>query len=98
MLDSPANDELAEAEQAAIDHMNADHSDAIDVYARAFAKADETAAGRSSASTPKASISLRATTAGGSSSPNRWPAQRELRQTLVGLAQQGRRSIAQPPD
>src|SRR5262245_8713116 len=34
-----ANVGLADAEQPAIDHMNADHRDAIDVYARAFAKA-----------------------------------------------------------
>ena len=27
-------------EQGALDHMNSDHRDAIDVYARAFAKAD----------------------------------------------------------
>jgi putative heme iron utilization protein len=37
----PANEELAEAEQPAIDHMNADHHDAVDVYARAFAKAGD---------------------------------------------------------
>jgi putative heme iron utilization protein len=35
-----ANTELALAEQPALDHMNADHRDAIDVYARAFAGAD----------------------------------------------------------
>ncbi len=34
------NDELASSEQSALDHMNADHRDAVDIYARAFAKAD----------------------------------------------------------
>jgi hypothetical protein len=34
-----ANAELAEAEQAALDHMNADHREAIDIYAHAFARA-----------------------------------------------------------
>ena len=41
VFDGPANDELADAEQPALDHMNADHRDAIDVYARAFAKATD---------------------------------------------------------
>ena len=41
IFNGPANDELIAAEQPAIDHMNADHSDAIDVYARAFAKATD---------------------------------------------------------
>jgi heme oxygenase (biliverdin-IX-beta and delta-forming) len=35
-----ANAELALAEQPALDHMNADHGEAVDVYARAFARAD----------------------------------------------------------
>ena len=35
-----ANKELASAEQPALDHMNSDHRDAIDVYARAFAGAE----------------------------------------------------------
>ncbi len=37
---SPALDALAASEQGAIDHMNADHSDAIDLYAAHFARAD----------------------------------------------------------
>jgi len=36
---SPALDALAESEQSALDHMNADHLDAISVYARHFANA-----------------------------------------------------------
>lgn len=39
LVDSPANAVLAASEQSAIDHMNADHRDAINVYAMAFAKA-----------------------------------------------------------
>jgi len=39
LTDSPALDALAESEQSALDHMNADHLDAIGVYARHFAKA-----------------------------------------------------------
>jgi putative heme iron utilization protein len=39
IADLPANAELADAEQSALDHMNADHADAVDVYARAFARA-----------------------------------------------------------
>lgn len=35
-----ANAELALAEQPALDHMNAEHGEAIDVYARALARAD----------------------------------------------------------
>jgi putative heme iron utilization protein len=41
ILDSAANRELADAEQPAIDHMNADHGEAIDIYARTFAGAAE---------------------------------------------------------
>lgn len=36
---SPVAAELASAEQAALDHMNADHGDAVTLYARHFAKA-----------------------------------------------------------
>lgn len=36
------NEELAGAEAAALAHMNSDHGDAVDVYARAFAKARDT--------------------------------------------------------
>ncbi|UXN59401.1 HugZ family protein [Phyllobacterium zundukense] len=36
---SPVNEELAEAERGAVDHMNEDHSDAIALYARFYAKA-----------------------------------------------------------
>jgi hypothetical protein len=39
VADLPTNEALAEGEQPAIDHMNADHRDAVDVYAHAFAKA-----------------------------------------------------------
>lgn len=38
---SPVNDELAAAEQGAVEHMNKDHTDAIGLYARFFAKAPE---------------------------------------------------------
>lgn len=37
LVDSPANAALARAEASAVEHMNADHSDAVEVYARAFA-------------------------------------------------------------
>jgi putative heme iron utilization protein len=40
LVDSPANAALAASEQAAINHMNADHREAINVYALAFAGAD----------------------------------------------------------
>ncbi len=36
---NPANEELAAAEQSAIDHMNKDHAEAIALYARFYAKA-----------------------------------------------------------
>ena len=39
LTDSPANEGLSSSEQSAIVHMNEDHRDAIDVYARAFAGA-----------------------------------------------------------
>jgi putative heme iron utilization protein len=39
VADFAANAELADAEQGALDHMNADHRDAVDVYAHAFARA-----------------------------------------------------------
>lgn len=39
LVSGPVNDELAASEQAALDHMNADHLDAIAVYAHHFAKA-----------------------------------------------------------
>jgi putative heme iron utilization protein len=39
LVEGAINDELADAEQPALDHMNADHLDAIAVYARHFARA-----------------------------------------------------------
>ena len=39
ITEGPATDSLAASEQGAIDHMNADHLDAISVYARYYAKA-----------------------------------------------------------
>lgn len=39
LLSGSVNDELAASEQGALDHMNADHRDAIAIYARHFAKA-----------------------------------------------------------
>lgn len=41
IADHPANEALSGAEQPAIDHMNSDHRDAVDAYARAFAGARE---------------------------------------------------------
>lgn len=42
LLSGPvAGDELAEAEQGAVEHMNKDHSDAVALYARHFARAGE---------------------------------------------------------
>ena len=38
---SPVNEELAAAEKGAVDHMNEDHSDAIALYARYYAKAPD---------------------------------------------------------
>jgi putative heme iron utilization protein len=38
---SPANSALAAAEQSAVAHMNADHRDAVAIYARAFARAPD---------------------------------------------------------
>ncbi|TIL69514.1 MAG: HugZ family protein, partial [Mesorhizobium sp.] len=40
VIAGPIVEELAEGEQSALDHMNADHLDAIAVYARHFAKAE----------------------------------------------------------
>ena len=37
---SPANESLSAAEAGAIEHMNADHADAVELYARYFARAD----------------------------------------------------------
>lgn len=39
IADHPANGSIATAEQSAVEHMNADHRDAVDAYARAFAGA-----------------------------------------------------------
>jgi putative heme iron utilization protein len=39
LIESPANAAIAASEQSAITHMNSDHRDAINVYARAFAGA-----------------------------------------------------------
>ena len=39
IVEGPATDALAASEQGAIEHMNADHLDAISVYARHYAKA-----------------------------------------------------------
>ncbi len=41
LTDSPANPALAASEQSAIAHMNADHREAVRVYARAFANAPD---------------------------------------------------------
>ena len=40
VVEGSATDGLADSEQGAIDHMNADHADAIAVYARHYAKAE----------------------------------------------------------
>jgi putative heme iron utilization protein len=97
VLEGPATDELAEAEQPALDHMNTDHSDAIDIYARAFARADG------------GSWSLTGIDAEGIDIACGDDFRRiffveplgsaaELRQALVTLAQQGRRSITEARD
>lgn len=39
LVESPALDAIADAEQSALDHMNADHREAIAIYARHFGKA-----------------------------------------------------------
>jgi putative heme iron utilization protein len=94
IVDSSANDELIEAEQAAIDHMNADHSDAADVYARAFAKAGTT--GWTITGIDAEGIDI----ASGDDVRRVFFAEplasaAQLRSTLVRLAQNGRRSIAE---
>jgi len=97
VFDGPATDELADAEQPALDHMNADHSDAIDVYARAFAGAD--GGGWSLTGIDAEGIDIacgddvrRIVFAEPLGSAE------QLRQTLVVLAQQGRRSITKMRD
>ncbi len=40
LVSGPVNEELAESEQGALDHMNSDHLDAIAIYAHHFAKAE----------------------------------------------------------
>ncbi|TKT77668.1 HugZ family protein [Aquamicrobium sp. LC103] len=40
LTSGPASEELADAEQGALDHMNSDHLDAIGVYARSYAGAE----------------------------------------------------------
>jgi putative heme iron utilization protein len=94
VFDGPANSELIEAEQPAIDHMNADHGDAIDIYARAFARASE--AGWSITGIDAEGIDI----ACGDDFRRILFAEplasaAALRPTLVALAQQGRRSIEQ---
>jgi putative heme iron utilization protein len=37
VISGPVNDDLAQAEQSALDHMNKDHRDAIDLYASVYA-------------------------------------------------------------
>jgi putative heme iron utilization protein len=94
IFDGAANSELIGAEQPAIDHMNADHSDAIDVYARAFARAAD--AGWSITGIDAEGIDI----ASGDDVRRIFFAEplagaEELRPALVSLAQQGRRSIEQ---
>jgi heme iron utilization protein len=97
IVEGQATDELAAAEQPALDHMNADHSDAIDVYARAFAKADGGTWSLTGIDTDGIDIACGddirriffAEPLGSAAA---------LRPTLVGLAQQGRRSIAKTRD
>lgn len=39
LLDAPANEAIASSEASAVTHMNSDHADAVEIYARAFAGA-----------------------------------------------------------
>lgn len=39
LVEAAANDALASSEASAVNHMNADHADAVEIYARAFAGA-----------------------------------------------------------
>jgi hypothetical protein len=89
---SAVNDELASAEQSALDHMNADHRDAIDIYARAFAKADADGWTMSGIDAEGFDIAL------GEDSRRIFfdsplSAASEMRQKLVVLAGEGRRKV-----
>ena len=42
LIDSPAIEALAALESSAVEHMNSDHADAADIYARALAKSKKT--------------------------------------------------------
>ena len=80
---------LLEAEQGAIDHMNADHRDAMNLYATRLLGA-EPADWRCTGSIPKASTCRRAATTLRLDFPERVTGPAELRKMLVGLADQAR--------
>ena len=94
VFDGPANEELIDAEQSALDHMNADHPGAINAYAHAFTKV--TNDGWSLTGIDAEGIDI----ACGDDCRRIFFAEPlanagELRPTLVSLAQQARRSIEQ---
>ena len=97
IFDGPASNELIEAEQPAIDHMNADHRHAVDVYARAFANAAES--GWSMIGVDAEGVDI----ASGDDIRRIFFAEplagaADLRPALVALAKQGRRSLEQTRD
>jgi putative heme iron utilization protein len=87
-------DDLAASEQSAIDHMNEDHADAIDVYAKAFTGAQ--ASGWTITGIDPEGIDL----ASGDETrrvffPEPLAAAGDLRKVLVDMAAAGRRFLAQ---
>jgi heme iron utilization protein len=93
VTESAAVKALAESEQAAIDHMNSDHRDAISIYARAFADAGEANWGITGIDVEGLDLA-----AGDETRrvffPEPLADARDLRKVLVDLAAAGRRALA----
>ncbi|MEJ6782525.1 HugZ family pyridoxamine 5'-phosphate oxidase [Aminobacter sp. Piv2-1] len=94
VLGGPAVGEIAAAEQSALDHMNADHRDAIDVYAGSFGKL----AGKGWTLTgfdPEGMDLAMGDETGRVLFPEMLGAAADLRNVLVAMAKQGRAATAQ---
>lgn len=97
VTETPVVPALAEAEQPAIDHMNDEHRDAIAVYARAFAGADEDGDWSLTGIDPDGIDLVCGNDFRRVFFPNPLAQAGDLRKTLVEMAAAGRRALSDRP-
>jgi putative heme iron utilization protein len=97
LAETPVVSALAEVEQSAIDHMNDDHRDALGIYARAFAGADDQGEWRLTGIDPDGLDLVSSNDFRRVFFPNPLTNAAELRKTLVEMAAAGRRLLSDQP-